>query len=369
MNDQDTYQVVSTGGVINGFEESTAIASFAKVFSITPEKAASYLEPDRMVNHRLPKSRAADYKAKIESLGIPVMVMLDSTPLINANTGGVFTCPKCQREQQKAIECIGCGIIFEKYNAALSNNPNNQTDALRIYDDVEPVNAEVTSRRPLIAFIASAVAAIVCALICKLLALSSGFQFGLLAWAIGGAVGATAVIAGGRGNVTGGFCAALALLAIFGGKYMIMSDQHRDFTAILTSDESTKHISQIYEQTNQEAREFATIDKSDSSVKQFMIDHDYTEADALLFVTDSELKTFRDEIQPWLESDNPLGMYAYSEFGEPNLAAAVSEVSPMSMLVKSVGLIDLLFIFFGLGTTFQLGRAGFGRKVTDNVSA
>jgi len=340
MNDQDTYQVVSTGGVINGFEESTAIASFAKVFSITPEKAASYLEPD--------------YKAKIESLGIPVIVMLDSTPLINANTGGVFTCPKCQREQQKAIECIGCGIIFEKYN---------------IYDDVEPVNAEVTSRRPLIAFIAPAVAAIVCAVICKVLALSSGFQFGLLAWAIGGAVGATAVIAGGRGNVTGGFCAVLALLAIFGGKYMIMSDQHRDFTAILTSDESTKHMSQIYEQTNQEAREFATIDKSDSSVKQFMIDHDYTEADALLFVTDSELKTFRDEIQPWLESDNPLGMYADSEFGEPNLAAAVSEVSPMSMLVKSVGLIDLLFIFFGLGTTFQLGRAGFGRKVTDNVSA
>ncbi len=354
MTKQATYRVVANGGILNGFQESDVVNAFAKLFDMTQEKALTYLEPNKLVNHSLTKSRADDYKVKIESLGIPVTVQCDepeSQP--EASATQTISCPKCQLAQAKSTECTGCGIIFEKYN-----NRNETESPLETTSTVKDTDS-ADSSLPLFAFIAPLIAALIGAFVWKGIALSFGYELGLIAWAIGGAVGAAAVITGGRGDVMGGYCAVITLLAIFAGKYMIMSSVQLELATLFESESGSAMMTELYEEAEYDAQAFAVIDKSDASVKAFMVDHYYTDADEAIFVTDRELEDFRADIQPFLESDDPTQIYTAELGNEPSFAAAMSSASPTSMVFESLGFIDLLFAFFGLSTAFQLGRSGF----------
>lgn len=367
-----TYRVVAGGGVLNGFEESEVVGSFAKLFSTTTEKASSFLQPETLINKNLTKSRADDYKTKLEALGLPVAVVLETPtvqeglrpeqqreqqreqPTEQQTKQHAFTCPKCQLAQEKDVECIGCRIIFEKYT-----NRKNTSEALESSRTiVEDDHSENTL--PATAFIAPLIAAAVGALAWKAIALSFSYELGLLAWAIGGAVGAAAAIAGARGEVMGGYCAAIALLAIFAGKYMTFSSYQQEIVTMFNDAGGSTFMTELYEEAQYDAEVFATVDKSDASVKQYMVDHAFSDAGDSIFVSDQELEDFRLEIQPWLESDTPEQMYSDGFDDEPDLASALTSTSPGSLVFESLDFIDLLFAFLGLSTAFQIGRSGYG---------
>jgi phosphate/sulfate permease len=76
------------------------------------------------------------------------------------------------------------------------------------------------------------VAAIVGAFVWQLIAVAFGYELGLVAWGIGGAVGMAAAMAGGRGTGIGIVCSLLALMAIFGGKHMTMASYQSDIVEL-----------------------------------------------------------------------------------------------------------------------------------------
>jgi hypothetical protein len=96
--------------------------------------------------------------------------------------------------------------------------------------------------------------------------------------------------------------------------------------------------------------------------KAFMVEHEYSDAKAALFVTDAELKDFRNTTLPWLEKqyDTASAESVWQESGIEELQETMLDVSITSMLIDSLELLDLLFLFLGLSTAFQLGRAGRG---------
>lgn len=356
MTDQATYRVVANGGILSGFQETDVLNAFAKLFSMPQEQALAYLEPEKLINHSLTKARADDYKIKIESLGIPVTVQRDkpdSQP--DASATQTINCPKCNLAQEKSVECSGCGIIFEKYNNR--NKTENPVETALTEEYTDTMGDAV----PLFVFIAPLLAAFIGAFIWKGIAISFGYELGLIAWAIGGAVGAAAFITGGRGDAIGGYCAVITLLAIFAGKYMIMSSVQNDIATLFDGEAGAVITTELYAAVEYDAQVFATIDRSDASLKAFMVDHDYTDAETATLVTDSELEDFRFQVQPFLESDDPTQMYAEEYTGEPSLAALMTRASPTSMVFRSLGFIDLVFAFFGFITAFRLGRSGFSK--------
>ena len=365
MKESSKYQVVTSGGVLDGFDSADVIHSFCELFGATQEQAVIFLQPAKLINKNLSEAQAQEYKTKLEGLGLPVTVTIraevESKTMAQPSSlqGAVevdFQCPKCQLAQERSAECTGCGIIFEKYNAAINAKVPEPDDIASEHPEEDIVD-EDNQGIPAIAFILPVVAAIAGAFAWKAVALAIDYELGLLAWAIGGAVGAVAALMGGRGDVMGGYCAVLALVAIFAGKYMIMSTYHHELTAMFSGEGGGDFMAEILHEVEGEAEVFATLDMSDQSVKQFMVDYEYTDADAHSFVSDSELADFREEVQPWLLSDNPQGLIIGSD-DEPSLASALSDVSPVNMVFESLGMIDLLFAFLGLSTAFQLGRAG-----------
>ena len=179
------------------------------------------------------------------------------------------------------------------------------------------------------------VAAVVGAFVWKLIAVAFGYELGLVAWGIGGAVGVAAAMAGGRGTGIGIVCALLALMAIFGGKYMTMASYQSDMVELFSGEGGVEGLQAVYDEVDDDAK-------------------------AALFVTDSELSDFREYTQPWLEDhiDAASGESGWDDSELLELEQSVADVSTTSLVVESLGPLDLLFLFLGLSTAFQLGRAG-----------
>jgi len=395
MSESAIYSVSTNGAAVSGFEIENVIATFASAFGVPPEKAATYVQQPKLVKKNLSLEDAEAYRQRLAEIGVSVVVkehtangvrdvdtntagdagVLGLVPAENepetaaeANSNTGFICPKCDLPQEKSDQCAGCGIFFEKYfaNSTASNshpevagttNPvqaSRQRAAVRQDHDTDE---DTFSIGILVLPIA---AAIIGAFVWKFIAITFGFELGLIAWAIGGATGAAAAMAGGRGEGIGVACAVLALLAIFGGKYMIMSSYQAQWSDALAGNGEPGLLEGVYEEVSADAKAFAKISKDDSSIKTFMVQHEYSDAKKGLFVTDAELDDFRMYTQPWLEASNTQGSSA-EEWASDQLAEvgdSLSDVSTTSLVFSSLELLDIVFVLLGISTAFQLGRAG-----------
>ncbi|MEE9320101.1 MAG: hypothetical protein V3U76_06610 [Granulosicoccus sp.] len=395
MSTSATYSISSSGAVESGFEIENVVTAFSSIFGVPTDKAAVYVEKQKLIKKDLSRKDAEAYKQQLMKIGMSVtlnehtedgnrplavtsepkpdglsLVQVDDMPSTAASSGAKtgFSCPKCQLAQSKSEQCTGCGIFFDKFkqnDAAIARAIPQEIS----YTDTETPRSRPTNRVQIetndntfsMASIALPIAAaVVGAVVWKLIAVAFGYELGLVAWGIGGAVGTAAAMTGGRGTGIGIVCALLALMAIFGGKYMTMASYQSEVAELFGDSDNMGELQAALEEVTLDAEAFATIRKDDDSIKAFMVEHEYSDAKTALFVTNAELSDFREYTQPWLEDhiDNDSSSSDWNDSDLMELERSVVGASTTSMVIDSLGPLDLLFLFLGLSTAFQLGRAG-----------
>ena len=394
-----TWNVRSAGVLIEGFDQKTVVGNFSDTFKITEEKATPYLKKGKLIRKGLNEVEATNYKTQLEKLGLAISIEdsaaaensavvepakpvtnsvipglvptgledsdpVDSSASLNSSSqpslstsAHSFSCPKCMLGQEKKDQCEGCGIIFEKFSQR--NRPDNDSrESMRATARSNVATIEEENDIPIAAIAAAVVAAVVFAFIWKIVAIQFDREYGLIAWAVGGAIGGAAVALGGRGTVMGGICACLVVGSIFLGKYMFASSYMEESIAYMEELSNGDWIDVVYDEIASEREAYAAIPKDSNSIKKFMIDYQYTDATEVVFVHPDDFHYFKNDIEPWLlMEDEEDGSDSDSET-PPDFAAAMGEITPWSLVRDSLGLFDIIFLFFGISTAFRMAQAG-----------
>ena len=196
----------------------------------------------------------------------------------------------------------------------------------------------------------------------KFVAVTFEYEFGFIAWGIGGLIGFVAASMGGRGLVVGVLCALLAAGSILGGKYMAVDAFRTDLVEMLSSggelglDEFDEELDFVLDEIKTDARAFASLGQDELSLRKFMIDHNYSEAYEPHAVSAEELEMFREFDQPnllWIAQNDP----TYQEWIQHSMGI-MEDMSVVDTVKTSFGLFDILFLLLGVVTAFRLGSGG-----------
>ncbi len=210
----------------------------------------------------------------------------------------------------------------------------------------------------LFALIGGLISAMLGAVAWGLLTWATQWEIGYLAWAIGGIVGFGVARLGGRGPTMAVMAALLAALSIFGGKMLairIMAGKE------LEAQQDAGELREAYEELRSDAEDFTKLaSDNEHEHREFMTTHGYTKARKAQAVREDELVRFREETVPSLKrfaQENPDFETWRQEHS--NLLARV--LNNPRLLANGVfadlGIIDGLFMLFGIGTAFRVVAA------------
>ena len=401
MGEDVTFNVRGLGQPLPGFTEPEVSDNLAKLLKTTPEKALKFVQTRGMLRRGLTETQAQRYQQRLQGAGLAVDIeriasaatpagltlepvatepssdevvsppaaapaaqtlalepLGDSAPDANqsnpastqttaaidaADTDipqGQLACPKCGAVQPQSDQCISCGVFFHKLQT---------TDAIEVpgkaASDTE-ADAEELEAAPagfdLRAMGAAAVVALLGAWAWQLIAVGFETEWGVVAWAIGGAVGFAAASLGANGNLPGVVCAALVLLAILGGKYMAT---HTFF------EQSSR---ELYELEISEAQAYIEEVRDEQSMRNYIVTKGYAYTDDPSEISAAELADFRVDFVPNLVAmgRNPP---SYENWRETDADDVITLVAVVYTLF-SLRWMDLLFLFLGMGTAFRLAR-------------
>ena len=387
MTISDTYNVVTTGQILDGFDPADVRERLVSVLRLKPEQAEHFFEQRRVVKKGISWASADKICGQLATLGVGAEIQNPAPPVEAppaepklslqepaleivqdeaeaSPKAGTIECPNCGHVQAKSEQCENCGVWFHKFeSSAAPVQPVGAPPAMAAAavpaaeTAVETVQSSTVieeSSINLVAIGAAAAAALVGAWIWYFVAVTFEFEFGLIAWAIGGAVGFAAASAGSRGVQAGVVCAMLALGAIVVGKYWAYSafvDQFQD--AIASVSEFDQEMHDYYEEEMQDARMLVRGSGSDDFIRRFMVERGYTDASDPARVSDEELEYFREYVEPELRAMAE----SRPDFEEwqASSVAALDEISPWEMMRADFGVLDIIFAFLGIGTAFRLG--------------
>ena len=381
-----TYSVVSSGEIKAGFELLKVQSDFADLFNITLEKAQTILSKKRALKKDLDLDTARAYVARLESIGVEVTVIeqkpepspmttklalepteeelraaetTESAPQAAVDPHRII-CPKCGLEQSKAEQCVGCGVYIHKVKNRLDDTPAKDPAA----DSPEPDVVEEASAGEALnlkALGAAAGAALIGAVVWNIVAMTTNYEFSIIAWGIGGAVGLAAAALGARGFSTGVICGVLAFVAIFGGKYLVIQSFKANWYEILmeSGEFEDADLKQAYQSTLLAAQAYQSEVTDTASQNQFMVDYGYSEAGQASRVSAEEIRVFKDVDEPILLS-MAAGNLSYEQWIRSLFKEDFENASTFDLLKEDFGIIDILFIFLGVGTAYRLG-SGFQR--------
>ncbi len=404
MTEPDKYNVILSSQIRMGHELDMVIQSFADLFKISPEKASGIVGKRWVLKKAVHLSKAKYYKFKLEAIGLNVLLekvpgakvgaapvqmnkpqpvspkksTLELVPTeaelaaasAHSESGSVdlIVCPKCQLQQPKATECIGCGVIIHKVTGEnpppkpAAPAPQVQAERAERAERAEPTAAAASAAATeggssrLVMFLAPVAVALLGALLWKFIAVTFNYELGLIAWLVGGAIGFSAAVAGAKGQGAAVACAVLALLAILGGKYMAASSIISDVAASVTANGELEgmDLRAVYEELRLDAARFSESVTDDRSLRVFLVERGYSEAADASSVTDEEIRSFKEFEQPRLEAmlSNP---QSYEEWKNDTLAPDLEDISVVGVIIEDLGLIDFLFLFLGIGTAYRLG--------------
>ena len=277
---------------------------------------------------------------------------------------GTVECPNCQHVQAKSEQCESCGIWFHKFDPSATTTqsaiaPKAVPVAAMQTDDSEVVSSDVVTEEGAlgpVAIAAAAGAALLGALVWKFVAVAFGYELGLIAWGIGGAVGFAAASAGSRGMQAGVVCAVLAFGSIVVGKYWAYSAFVDEFQqAISGAMEYEDDMYDFFEEEMEDARLLVAGSGTDTFTRRFMVERGYTYATNARSVSDAELADFREYVEPELRymAENPPDI----EEWQASNAELLDQFSPWDMMLEDFGILDIIFIFLGIGTAFRLASS------------
>jgi hypothetical protein len=333
------YKVILSGEVEEGYDADHALAAFAELFKVSDDQARVFFEgKPRVLRKDLEEPQAQAYLKALQKIGLDPKLLQQSAP----------------GKQQPAVMA-----------------GTTAADARGQPGETQPQNASAIVGKALdsaniVALGAAAVAALVGALVWMLIAVGFGYELGIVAWGIGGAVGFAAAILGGRGKVSGGVCGALALAAILGGKLLAMGSIQSTLADVMADEELWNAETQAYfEELRTDAKLYGSLGSDEYALRRFIVDRGYSEAESVDEVTAEDLSFFREYEAPslnWIASNNP----SYEEW-QSHTMQAITEISTLDLVISELGALDLIFLLLGIGTAFRLGSGGLREE--DTVTA
>ena len=88
-----------------------------------------------------------------------------------------------------------------------------------------------------------------------------------------------------------------------------------------------------------------------------MAAHDYSDSLDAVQVTDEEVEQFLEYTAPRLQ-EVALNRPSFEEWREYSLSDSIKGLSTFELMIDSLGLMDILFFFLGVGTAFRLASQG-----------
>lgn len=377
MDETATYSVIFTGNLIDGFELDDVQQAFSELFKLSPEKAATVLRAKRTLKKDLSHSKAQVYKNKLESIGLETL--LDRVEAKGSTLAGLSLVPIESKEPQASDDGAAPGVnsaaleAMETPGIQASAAPADEqeqaaekyiageyrrTTVTELDDEQEQsdANSGTAINLSLVATVAGV--AVLGAFIWKVIAVTTGYEFSLVAWGIGGAVGYTAKKKGANGEIYGYICGALVLFAILLGKYWTIQDViQQEINAMANLSQMDEYALLIEQQKELASFYMETVD-SQEAMLEFMIDNGYTENYSADAITAEEIDFFESEVVPMFEGITA-GDFDYNGWLQNTLQLQVDQLSTWDLVKETIGIIDFLFFFFGIGTAYQLAS---GRK-------
>jgi hypothetical protein len=385
MTTSDAYRVVTTGQIVEGFDLDDVRKRLVSVLRLEPAQAECFFEKPRVLKKDVTWASADKLCSQLAKLGVAAQIQ-DSAPMVASPPAeskpalqeepslalvqdeadasaeqGTLECPNCQLVQAKSEQCESCGIWFHKFESTATpaqpvSAPKAIPAAAMQAHDSTVVSSDVASESGAlspVAIGAAVGAALIGALVWKFVAVTFEYEFGFIAWAIGGAVGFAAASAGSRGMLAGAVCAVLAFGSIGLGKYWAYSafvDQFQE--AISGAMEYDEDMYDYYEEEMEDARAFVRGSGSDIFIQRFMAERGYAYATDPGQVSKAELAEFREYVEPRLRdmAQNPPDFEAW----QASSVESLDEISPWAMMREDFGLLDIVFLFLGIGTAFRL---------------
>ena len=392
-----TFNVVSDGQPMPGFTLQQAANNLARVMKTTPEKAEAIVLGYRVLKKGLTQEKAEAFRQKLESIGLSIQIqrveppspssglsfelepMDDEAPVEDQlqpseapQESAFITCPKCNIEQAKAEQCANCGIYFHKLPPVVptESSPDPVSDPVPVpqtsasiasqddsfvddsYDDDDDEDDEGNSLQ-IAAFAAAAGAAVAGALLWKFIAVMFEYELGLVAWGIGGAVGFAAAALGSRGLQAGIVCGILVVASIMGGKYMAAGAfKEQAAEMILEMQGGADGLMPLYEEIMADSEVYAAEVTDDASLREFMVEYGYSEGWDYADVSDEEIEEFNEstgqELAGFAVNPPSYDEWVGGAFGE------ISEISTAGLMMEGFGILDVVFLFLGVGTAFRL---------------
>lgn len=372
MSDSTKYSVITSGRAQIGFEPDEVVESFAVLFKMPSDKADLFLKKKRVIKKEIDHKTALHYKKKLENIGL-VVTLKAHMPAPNAGLSlslvptddeiagseseGVKddmltqVCPKCDTKiAANAEQCDVCKIYLHKVVAKKDPVPTKSEVAPPISD--EPVNSFTSENLTGVGLILGSIAALLGAFIWSLVADITDRELGIIAWVIGGLVGYAVVFAGNHGEKAGIYCGILAIVAIFGGKYLIYDGIKDDLTNML--DVSQEEIRIAYNEEMRAVANFGDV-VDEQSLRQFMANHDYSDSYDPEDITEDEIQYFKENEQEYFEQFS-YNEPSFDKWYQVRVKDALGEISTFEVIKESIGIMDLVFLIFGVGTAYKIGR-------------
>lgn len=197
----DTYNVVISGKVLEGFAKEQVASKLAQAFSLPIEKSNTLLSgKSRTVKKSITHKKAYVFKRKLEHLG--VATELKRIPQRQEIQESLTLVPV----EKKAIENPFDDPAQEEISREVEENHS---------DSVDSQSVTITG------FFTAAGVALLGIFLWLQVAMAFEVEVGYVAWFIGGAVGFSMVMSGSSGHGSGVIAAVFASLSILGGQYLV----------------------------------------------------------------------------------------------------------------------------------------------------
>ena len=273
-------------------------------------------------------------------------------------------CPKCGAPNQTEEQCSECGVYINKVLAR--SDPSNDQDvkprksAQKLTSGINAHEGQESDIGVYNGLNSKAIAigiavAILGAWLWRFIALTFGFELGLVAWLVGGAIGFCVALSGTRGENVGIACAVLASLAILGGKYLVATGFQTQIAAVFSEEIFADSLQYAYDEEVSLAERFISAkEQEDAGIRTFMVDYGYSFADSSERVSDAEFSDFMTHSAPRLTEIAETGM-SFTDW-QASMVDVTESYSSWDIYTSSFGWLDALFLFLGVGTAYRLGK-------------
>jgi len=376
MSDSAAYDLFSTGNVVDGFDQEDVVKSFSGLFNCAEEKALAYATTKKVIRKDIDKETGESYSQTLQSIGLDVQLIPRTPPAEEpmAANGGLSLEPVAEQtdDQDPAAMPTGsapaggppaavmgataAGAVATSAAAGSQTAPANNADnpaaqkarAERLAH--EQAYEDFHHKEPFLKAIIGPVAAAIAGAFLWAIVLKMGYEIGLVALAVAGAIGWVANKTGFIGMTAGVFCAVLMLGSVFGGKYMGYSWMFDELTSTGygLGDETWL---QMYQR---ESRELDAMDHTTSNLKTFMIANDYAWEDEP--ITPDDLTYFKEntipEIHQYANMSPAEAEEISGEFVE--FAEEFQPITTWQLIMLNLGRFDFFVLLAAMGLVFRM---------------